>query len=117
MTTKPADLTQDAALLALIDLVIDAVDDSIAVAESGSITILSLAKFSNLIAELPAAFSNIGLVPAEIKALTFDDAAPLVLHVVGKLNITSTKAVTIIQDTLKIAADVYSLILAIKAPA
>ncbi len=106
---------KNAALLALVDLVVDAIKDGIAIAEDGSFSVIELAKFSNLMPELLPAFASIGMVPAEVKALTFSDDEALVLHVVAKLGVTNAKAVNIITASLKLAADAYDLIKAIKS--
>lgn len=108
-------LDKDKELIAVVDLIVDAIDDGIAVATGGVFSIVEVAKFSNLIPEIVPAFAGIGMVPAEVKALTFDDASAVVLHVVARLNITSTKAINIVTDSLKLAADAYALVVAIKS--
>ncbi len=100
-------------LIAVVDLLTDAVKDGVQIAEGGGFSVVNLAKFSNLLPELLPAVQGLGMVPAEIKALTFKDDEAIVLHVVERLAITNAKALAIVNASLALAADIVSLIQAI----
>ncbi len=111
MTTGTKELTE------VVDLIVDAINDGVAVMADGKIDLLDLAKLSNLLPELIPAVAGLNLVPDELKDLTFDEGSELVKHTVAKLNITNAHAIGIVQAAVQAAASVYELVLAIKAPA
>jgi hypothetical protein len=103
-------------LTKLIDIIVDAIQDGVAVMADGKIDISDLTKLSNMVPDILAAIPGLGQTPAEIADLTFDEGHQLVQHVVQKLGVSNAHALGVIEASLKLAAASYELVLAIKAP-
>jgi hypothetical protein len=103
-------------LTKLVDIIVDAIQDGVAVMADGKIDITDLSKLSNLVPDILAAVPGLGQTPAEIADLTFDEGHQLVQHVVQKLGVSNARALGIIEASLKLAAASYELIIAIKSP-
>lgn len=110
MGNEPKELTE------LVDLVVDAVVDGVEAGKDG-FQVTDVTKFANLLPELLPAIQGLNLIPSEIKSMTFDEGSALVQHVVGRLGVSSTHAIGIVQASLKLATSAYELVVAIKAPA
>ncbi len=105
----------DQGLLALVNLVLDAVADGKAALADGKITVMDLPRFLNLIPDLLAALGSLALVPGEVKALTPEQDAAIVAHVMQRLGVSNAKAATIAAAALKLATDSYADITALLA--
>lgn len=104
-------------LTELLDLIVDGINDGVAVMADGKIDILDVLKLQNLLPEILPAIQGLNLIPAELTGMTVDEGSELVQHVVAKLGVSNTHAIGIVKASTKLAASVYELVLAIKAPA
>lgn len=101
----------------LLDLIVDSINDGVAVMADGKIDVLDVLKLQNLLPEILPAIQGLNLVPSELADLSVDEGSELVQHVVGKLGVSNAHAIGIVKASTKLAASVYELVLAIKAPA
>lgn len=93
---------------------VEAIDKSL---EDGDIGFMDL---SNLVSAMMAAndaFSDISLIPNEIKDLTEAEALELYAYAKDELDLRSNKVEEIVECALGIGLEVYKLIMLIKTPA
>ena len=83
----------------------------------GKIDLSDLGLLLQLIPAIGPVAQDIGGVPAELKDLSAEEAQALVAHIMAKLNIADAHALAVATESLKFAAQGWSLYQAIKAPA
>lgn len=105
---------KDPAIIAVVDLLVDAINDGIAVMADGKVDILDFPKVANLLPGLLGALGQSSTLVDEIKALNVEEGAEIVTHVMGRLNIQSGRALAIVQASLKLAASIHDLVVALK---
>lgn len=99
----------------LLDLVLDGVSVAVDAEKDGKLDISDAALLLKLIPDVGPAFADIGNVPAELAAMSAEDAAEIVTYVMGKLAIADDKARKVIDAALKLAAAGYGMYAALKA--
>lgn len=95
-------------LLSVIDLVKKAEAD-------GKIDLMDLPLILGVVPAIQPALDGAKLIPAELSHLSMEDAQSLVAHVMAKLAINNAKAVLVINESLKTAVQIQSLVKAIKS--
>lgn len=105
----------NAELVALLDLVLGLVEAGKGALKDGKIDVSDLGQLLLVFPLVQPAIVGIDKVPAELAALSLEDAEALVAHVVEKLAIEDAHARSIIDAALKVVFDGVSLFKAIKA--
>jgi hypothetical protein len=92
----------------------EAVDRSM---EDGEIGFMDMSNLVSAMLSANAAFSDISLIPAEIKDLSKEESEELYAYVRDELDLDSDKIEMIVENALEIGMKVFQLILAIRGDA
>lgn len=107
-------MSQDKDVVELVDLVIALGKVAQKVAAKAPVA-EDLAALIGLMPLLSPAMDGVANVPAELKALSADEAAALTAQIVAGLGLVDAKAADIAEKALKCAWSLEQLVLAVKA--
>ena len=109
MSEKTKNLTE------LLDLILDGISIVVDAEADGKITLEDAGLLLRLVPSLGPAIGDIGMIPAELSAMTTEDSTELATHVMAKLAVTDEHARKVIDASLKTVVAIHGLIGAIKS--
>lgn len=98
-------------LLEFIVRLAEALDRSL---EDGDIGFMDMSNLVSAMLAANSAFTDISLVPAEMKDLTKEESEDLYAHVRDNLNFKSDKLEMVVENSLEIGMKVYQLLLLVR---
>jgi hypothetical protein len=98
------------ALQAAIKMLTDAINDTLSAVEPNQNILKEVFDYENLLPDLIALVPQIGQIPSEVSALQPADYASLLQGLVSELNVTNEKAQAIIAASLKVLADIATVV-------
>jgi hypothetical protein len=94
----------------VVDFVAETAKAISAATEDGKVTIGDVPKFIAPMMKLPAALTNISLVPGELLGVDLENAQDVIDEVVEKFNVTSANAEYIIENSIKAVVAIKNVV-------
>lgn len=107
-------MADDKDLVALVDLLLDALGVVVDAEKDGKIDLNDVPLLMRLVPDLGPALSNLKAIPGEAKSLSSDQMTALATHVMTKLAIAEPHARAVVEASLNLGVSLLKLMEAIK---